>query len=59
MSGQELIDKIVKELARRKVPPTDAAILSELRAVPDVRPGITTPYTWQTQSSTRTPEGEK
>lgn len=36
MSGQELIEKIVKELERDKVPPTDARIMQKLRDMNDV-----------------------
>jgi hypothetical protein len=36
MSGNELIDMIVKQCEREKIPPTDTAIVNKLRAMLDL-----------------------
>lgn len=44
MSGQELLDRIVRELLREKVPPLDSAIVNKLRQVSDVQNWWATRY---------------
>ena len=36
MSGQELIDWLVKECEFRRIPPTDSAMVLLLRELPDI-----------------------